>query len=104
MSLLNKIRRGKFLLKDGVPVTIARPQDPKKALAWAEELIGQEGEKANEAFNQILNSQPYQVIGWASRKKPGVVLGPEGERVGLLQEGDSYITDPRLVPPCFKED
>jgi hypothetical protein len=95
LSFLDKLKQKKFLVKDGHWLAVLRPVDPKLAIKLAHDLIGKQ---AHEEFQEILTKQPYQFIGYASRKGIDVLDG-DGKVIDRLRVGDSFAHGERFTPP-----
>lgn len=102
MRLSLQLKQRKFLVKDGTWLAVFRPKDPELALKLAEDLIGTPYEEAKVPFDQILEKQPYQFVGYASRRK-NVILDADGKVIGPLKTGDSFVSHPQIpAPNCFR--
>ena len=100
MSVLDTIRRKKFMVKDGLPVSVMRPRDPAFNLEEAHKLIGVEENRGKE-FQYLLHKQEFLFVGWAARRQP-VILDREGKILEPMRDGDSLVTSPQMVPTCFE--
>ena len=95
---------GLFLFRNGHPVVVLRPKDAAVKMA-AINLIpdGTPHEIAAKAFDEALNSQPHQFVGYAGRGAQGSILDKWGKKVGDIMAGDSLCGGPQFEPPMFMQ-
>ena len=85
----------KFAYIDGERVAVLRPTDAKLAVKIAREA------KTQEDLDSVFEKcGPHIYVGWLSKPDPesgrASVLSHEGEAVGELQPGDSFLSEGSL--------
>lgn len=85
-------------VEDGYPLAVMRPADPARAVARVKEAA----EKHDPALMRLaFEEQPHTFVGWLARDSAGLgkVVDHDGEVLGELQPGDSFVGDPRGPVP-----
>lgn len=83
-----------FLIKDGDKLAVMRPKDPQLALKLAYAALEIEDKVAqSEAFQNVLNAQPYSFVGLMSTagKPDKKLLDEDGWAIGTVRPGDSFV-------------
>lgn len=88
-------------------LAVIRPDDPKKAVALAEEIMAKEArgelsaEAAREAFNDIPTMQPYRFMGFLGGSARKDIVDEHGKVIGKIEPGDSFVEPQSLskYPP-----
>jgi hypothetical protein len=79
--------KAEHVIKNGRRVAVLRPLDGARAIARAQEVAGDP-----QAFENMLSEQPYQYVGMLGRfKNGGVLVNEDGEILGELVTGDSFV-------------
>lgn len=79
-----------FVFKEGRPMAILRPSDLGKKLAGLAKIpTGTPHEIAKPMLDQLLEEQPHQFVGYAT--KSGKIVNCAGKVISSLQPGDSFI-------------
>lgn len=80
--------------KDGLPLMVIRPKDPKMALLLAQIAIEKQDTALMARLPSEVGADTYTFMGYAARNKKGrlAIVDKQGTWVGNLEPGDSFVT------------
>jgi hypothetical protein len=80
----------KALKKDGMTMAIVRPEDPKKAMEIAKEMLGKK--VSNEEFSvAFFTAQTYTFVGLLGDDRKSIIHPKTGMRIEAVRLGDSIV-------------
>lgn len=86
-------RKTPFVIRDGLRMMVARPQDPQKAIRIAKEAAAQNDVARLANLMDEVGIETYTIVGYLSADDR-IILDESGKQIGAIEAGDSFLTIP----------